>query len=83
MGFRTYFNHAFSLIQFSDLVPATLKTAVFGFIIATVGCHQGFTTTRGTEGVGQAATRSVVIASILLIAANVFLVRMIFFFYPA
>ena len=83
MGFRTYFNHAFSLIQFSDLVPATLKTAVFGFIIASVGCHQGFTTTRGTEGVGQAATRSVVLASILLIAANVFLVRIIFFFYPA
>jgi phospholipid/cholesterol/gamma-HCH transport system permease protein len=83
MSFRTYFDHAFSLIQFSDLVPATLKTTVFGFIIASVGCHQGFTTTRGTEGVGQAATRSVVLASILLIAANVFLVRIIFFFYPA
>jgi phospholipid/cholesterol/gamma-HCH transport system permease protein len=83
MSFRTYFDHAFSLIQFSDLVPATLKTAVFGFIIASVGCHQGFTTSRGTEGVGQAATRSVVLASILLIAANVFLVRIIFFFYPA
>jgi phospholipid/cholesterol/gamma-HCH transport system permease protein len=83
MGLRTYFNHAFSLIQFSDLVPATIKTAVFGFIIASVGCHQGFTTSRGTEGVGQAATRSVVLASILLIAANVFLVRIIFFFYPA
>ena len=83
MPFGTYLTHAFSLIQFSDLIPSTLKTAVFGFIIATVGCHQGFTTTRGTEGVGQAATRSVVIASILLIAANVFLVRMIFFFYPA
>ena len=83
MSVRTYFDHAFSLIQFSDLVPATLKTAVFGFIIASVGCHQGFTTTRGTEGVGQAATRSVVLASILLIAANVFLVRLIFFFYPA
>jgi phospholipid/cholesterol/gamma-HCH transport system permease protein len=83
MPFRTYVTHAFSLIQFSDLIPATLKTAVFGFIIASVGCHQGFTTTRGTEGVGRAATNSVVLASILLIAANVFLVRIIFFFYPA
>jgi phospholipid/cholesterol/gamma-HCH transport system permease protein len=83
MPFGMYFTHAFSLVQFSDLIPATLKTAVFGFIIASVGCHQGFTTTRGTEGVGQAATRSVVLASILLIAANVLLVRIIFFFYPA
>jgi phospholipid/cholesterol/gamma-HCH transport system permease protein len=79
----TYFRQAFSLIQFSDLIPATLKTAVFGFIIGTVGCYLGFTTTRGTEGVGRASTQSVVWSSILLIAANVILVRLIFFFYPA
>jgi phospholipid/cholesterol/gamma-HCH transport system permease protein len=80
---RTYFDQAFSLIQFSDLIPATLKTAVFGFIIAIVGCYLGVNTTRGTEGVGQASTRSVVLASVLLIVANVLLVQLIFFFYPA
>jgi phospholipid/cholesterol/gamma-HCH transport system permease protein len=79
----TYFRLAFSSIQFSDLIPATLKTAVFGFIIATVASYLGVNTTRGTEGVGQASTRSVVYSSILLIAANVVLVRLIFFFYPA
>ena len=79
---RTYFNQAFSLIQFADLIPATLKTCVFGFIIATVACYLGINTTRGTEGVGQASTRSVVYSSILLILANVVLVRLIFFFYP-
>jgi phospholipid/cholesterol/gamma-HCH transport system permease protein len=79
----TYFDQAFSLIQFSDLLPATLKTSVFGFIIAIVGGYLGFSTTRGTEGVGRASTQSVVLASILLIATNVVLVRLIFFFYPA
>jgi len=83
VGAATYFQQAFSLIQFSDLIPATLKTAIFGFIIGTVGCYLGFTTSRGTEGVGQASTQSVVWSSILLIAANVLLVRLIFFFYPA
>ena len=83
MPFRAYFRQAFSSIQFSDLIPATLKTMVFGFIIATVASYLGVHTTRGTEGVGQASTRSVVLASILLIVANVLLVRMIFFFYPA
>jgi phospholipid/cholesterol/gamma-HCH transport system permease protein len=82
MPFRTYFRLAFSSIQFSDLIPATLKTAVFGFIIATVASYLGTHTTRGTEGVGQASTRSVVYSSILLILANVLLVRLIFFFYP-
>ena len=80
---RMYFNQAFSLIQFSDLVPATLKTCVFGFIIATVSSYLGMNTSRGTEGVGQASTRSVVYSSILLILANVVLVRLTFFFYPA
>ena len=79
----SYFQQAFSLIQFSDLVPATVKTAVFGFIIAAVASYLGINTTRGTEGVGQASTRSVVTASIMLIVANVVLVRLIFFFYPA
>ena len=79
----TYFDQAFSLIGFSDLIPATLKTIVFGFIIATVASYLGVNTSRGTEGVGQASTRSVVYSSILLILANVVLVRLIFFFYPA
>jgi len=83
MPLDTYFRLAFTAIEFSDLIPATLKTMVFGFIIATVASYLGITTSRGTEGVGQASTRSVVAASILLIAANVILVRIIFFFYPA
>jgi phospholipid/cholesterol/gamma-HCH transport system permease protein len=83
MPLGTYFRQAFGPIQFSDLVPATLKTMVFGFIIAIVSSYLGVHTSRGTEGVGRASTRSVVISSILLIAANVLLVRIIFFFYPA
>jgi phospholipid/cholesterol/gamma-HCH transport system permease protein len=83
MPLQTYFRTAFASIQFSDLIPATLKTAVFGFIIATVASYLGVNTSRGTEGVGQASTRSVVYSSILLIIANVVLVRVIFFFYPA
>jgi phospholipid/cholesterol/gamma-HCH transport system permease protein len=82
MPLATYFRQAFTPIEFSDIIPATLKTTVFGFIIGTVASYLGVTTSRGTEGVGQASTRSVVMASILLIAANVLLVRIIFFFYP-
>jgi phospholipid/cholesterol/gamma-HCH transport system permease protein len=82
MPLQAYFKQAFSSIQFSDLIPATLKTMVFGFIIATVASYLGINATQGTEGVGRASTRSVVLASMLLIVANVLLVRIIFFFYP-
>jgi len=59
-----------------------LKTVVFGFLIAVVSSWLGFTTTRGTEGVGEASTRSVVLSSMLVILSDVILVKLIFFFYP-
>lgn len=82
MSWDLYFRRAFSMIDFETFIPATLKTAVFGLIIGTVASYLGFSTTRGTEGVGQASTRSVVLASMLIIVSNVVLVKMIFFFYP-
>ena len=82
MSLRLYFDRAFSLIDMTDYVPATVKTMVFGFIIATVSSFLGYTTSSGTEGVGRASTRAVVFSSILIIAVNVLLVRMIFFFFP-
>jgi phospholipid/cholesterol/gamma-HCH transport system permease protein len=82
MSWQLYFDRAFSYINYSDLLPATLKTIVFGYLIATVASYLGFTTSRGTEGVGDASTRSVVMASILIILSDVILVKLIFFFYP-
>jgi phospholipid/cholesterol/gamma-HCH transport system permease protein len=82
MSFRLYFNRSFSLIGLSDYIPATMKTMVFGFIIATVSSYLGFTTESGTEGVGRASTRSVVLSSMLIIVSNVILVRLIFFMFP-
>jgi phospholipid/cholesterol/gamma-HCH transport system permease protein len=82
MSFEMYFRQAFSPIAFSDYVPATLKTAAFGFLIASVAAFLGFTTTQGTEGVGRTSTQSVVLASMFIIVSNVVLVRIIFFFFP-
>ena len=82
MSAQLYFHRAFSLIEFNDFVPATLKTAVFGFIIGTVASYLGFTTSQGTEGVGRASTSSVVFASICIILVNVVLVKLIFFMFP-
>jgi phospholipid/cholesterol/gamma-HCH transport system permease protein len=82
MSWQLYFERSFLYLDFSDLIPATLKTVVFGFLIAIVASYLGFTTSRGTEGVGEASTRSVVMASILIILSDVVLVKIIFFFYP-
>lgn len=83
MSLRLYLRLAFTYIGFVDFLPATIKTVVFGFIIAVVGAYLGFHTTGGTEGVGRASTRAVVFSSILIIASDVVLVRLIFFFFPS
>src|SRR5262245_36062359 len=82
MPWRLYFERSFLYLGYSDLIPATLKTVVFGYLVAVISCYLGFTTTRGTEGVGEASTRSVVLSSILIILSDVILVKIIFFFYP-
>ena len=82
MSLGLYFDRAFSLIDITDYVPATVKTMVFGFIIATISSYLGFTTRAGTEGVGRASTHAVVLSSILIIVSNVVLVRLIFFIFP-
>ena len=82
MSWRLYFERAFTYISYSDLVPATIKTVVFGYLIAAAASYLGFTTSRGTEGVGEASTRSVVMGSMLIILSDVVLVKIIFFFYP-
>ena len=82
MSAQLYFHRAFSLVEFSDFIPATFKTAVFGFIIGTVASYLGFNTTQGTEGVGRTSTSSVVLSSICIILINVVLVKLIFFVFP-
>jgi phospholipid/cholesterol/gamma-HCH transport system permease protein len=83
MSWQLYFQRAFSLIEFNDFIPATMKTAVFGMIIGTIASYLGFTTTQGTEGVGRTSTRSVVLSSMMIIVSNVVLVKLIFFLFPA
>jgi phospholipid/cholesterol/gamma-HCH transport system permease protein len=82
MSFELFLARAFFYIGYENFLPATLKTAVFGFIIGVVGSYLGFTTSRGTEGVGSASTRAVVVSSILIILVDVVLVRIILFFFP-
>jgi phospholipid/cholesterol/gamma-HCH transport system permease protein len=82
MPLGLYLRRAFSVVDFDDLVPATLKTMVFGALVATVSCHVGLATTGGTEGVGRASTRAVVLSSLLIILVNVLLVKAIFVAIP-
>ncbi len=81
-SFNLYFNTAFGSLGFSDYIPATVKTLVFGFIIGATSSFLGYNAQGGAEGVGRASTQSVVLSSVFLIIMNVILVKFIFFIYP-
>ena len=61
-------------LRLADVIPGTLKTAVFGLIVGLVGCWAGLGSGRSTEAIGNAATRGVVGSILLIFASNVLLV---------
>ncbi len=61
-------------LRVSDVIPATLKTAVFGLLVGLIGCWTGLNAGRSTEDVGRAATQGVVRATLAVFSANVVLV---------
>jgi phospholipid/cholesterol/gamma-HCH transport system permease protein len=65
---------ALDFLHFSDVVPATLKTTIFGLLVGLIGCRTGLTADRSTEAVGRAATRGVVRAMLAVLAADVVIV---------
>jgi phospholipid/cholesterol/gamma-HCH transport system permease protein len=82
ISFYLYIKRAFDEVGWSNFIPPTLKTAVFGFIIGTISSYFGYTTNEGAQGVGKAATNSVVVSSLLIILADVILIKCIFFAFP-
>ena len=77
ISLRLFLENGFKNMLFSDFIPPTFKTMVFGFIIGIVACFQGMRTQGGTEGVGRSATSSVVLSSLFVVLADVVLVRLI------
>ncbi|MGK7950020.1 MAG: MlaE family lipid ABC transporter permease subunit [Xenococcaceae cyanobacterium] len=62
-----------NFVQVWDLCTALIKAAVFGAIVAIIGCSWGLTTTGGAKGVGQSTTTAVVTALLSIFIANFFL----------
>ncbi len=81
ISLQQFIHKGFNSFAFSDFLPPTFKTAVFGMIIGTVACFQGMRTRGGTEGVGRTATSSVVLSSLFVILADVILVKVIEVFF--
>jgi phospholipid/cholesterol/gamma-HCH transport system permease protein len=77
MTARQFTNECLRVLTLRNVIPATLKTVVFGYLIGVTGCYFGMCAGSGTEDVGRAATRGVVVSTFLVLTSNVVLVRII------
>jgi phospholipid/cholesterol/gamma-HCH transport system permease protein len=80
LGFNgaIYIKNTMDFMTTGDVRSGVIKVAVFGFIIALMGCYSGFNSKGGAQGVGTATTNAVVTSSILILAANYFLTSILF-----
>lgn len=61
------------IVEPIDVIQGMIKGVFFGFMVALVGCFQGFNASGGGRGVGMGTTRAVVIASVTTLVADYFL----------
>jgi phospholipid/cholesterol/gamma-HCH transport system permease protein len=79
LGAVEFWTRAINALEFSDIMQGMMKPLVYGLILSTVGCYKGLTVRGGTQGVGRATTQAVVVASVLIIAADLFLTKLALF----
>ncbi len=68
-----YVSQTLMFMELWDVISGVIKAAVFGIIIAIVGCWQGLKAEGGAEGVGRATTKTVVLSSISILIVNFFM----------
>ena len=80
LGFNPaiYMQLTIDFITPDDITSGLIKAAVFGFIIAIMGCYNGYHSAGGAQGVGRATTNAVVSATILILSANYLMTSLLF-----
>lgn len=80
LGFSSeiYLQNTFQYLERGDVTSGLIKAAFFGFIISIIGCYSGYNSAKGAQGVGNATTNAVVVASILILLSNYLLTKIFF-----
>ena len=74
----SYLKNTVDFAHQEDITSGLIKAAVFGFIVALLGCYNGFNSKGGAQGVGAATTNAVVASSILILLADYVLTALLF-----
>ena len=81
LGAAEFWTRAINALVFGDLCIGLTKPLVFGFIVSTVGCYQGFRVKGGAEGVGHATIAAFVESSVIVLVVDLFLTRLLLYMF--
>ena len=73
-----YIDNAVRFAENKDLFVGMLKAFLFGMIIVITACHQGFATTQGAVGVGNATRRTVILSFLSILIVGYMITRMFY-----
>ncbi len=76
--FMAYFDNCTRYADWKDLYVGLFKAFIFGVIVVTVACHEGFGTTEGAVGVGRATRRTVIVSFLTILTMGYFITRMFY-----
>ena len=78
VSWAAYMDNATRYADTKDLYVGLLKAFLFGVIITTVSCHEGFSTTQGAVGVGMATRRAVIVSFLLILIIGYYVTRLFY-----
>jgi phospholipid/cholesterol/gamma-HCH transport system permease protein len=65
-----YTDYMFDALSPRDIYSGLIKSVVMGLMVTTICCFNGLRTSQGAKGVGDSATRAVVVSSISVLVAD-------------
>ncbi len=75
---QVFFSSVERFFETKDVVSGIIKSVAFGGVTAILGCHIGFKTSGGAEGVGLSTIRSFVLSSTMILILDYALWLIIF-----
>jgi phospholipid/cholesterol/gamma-HCH transport system permease protein len=73
IDYGQWYSNLVEIVKVQDVLQGFIKSFFFGFMVALVGCYQGYNASGGGRGVGMGTTRAVVIASVSTLIMDYFL----------
>jgi len=73
-----YIKNTLNFLTFWDVFSGIIKATVFGFLVTSISCFNGYNANGGADGVGRVTINSVVTSAIVILFCNYIITSLLF-----